>query len=723
MMFLASCLITLALCLGAEGTQAADKVLSQARDVLSLSEERANTRIPVEIEGVVTVAQPDWGGRFFVQDATAGIFVENVDERIPLPGDLVRIKGYSHPGGFAPIITEPEWEKIGTAPLPAAKPIQMEDFMEGYEDSQRIKISSTVRSIRKDEFAQVLHLTSGGYRFQAILPSGAIKEPDRLIGARVSLQGTAVATYKGELRQMIRMELFVPTATDVKVEKLDLRDPFLESPVAINQLAKYRSSEVHGKRVRVRGTVTHQRTDKNFFISDGTGGLHIRTQQAFNLSPGEMVEAVGFLDYDFFLPVLEDAVISKTGQASQTLLPNPVTIEVLRESYHHADLVSLQGKVVDISRQSKSGIDGEIETERVTLLVQTPTYVFTALGPANESNDELAMLPLGSIIELEGICLLDLNEFGVIQAVQILLTRSESVRILEQPSWITPRRLLLGLAILSVILLLAFVWIVTVSRKNSTLKTVVRDKVEAQVELEEANDLLEQRVEERTNQLKFEVNERQAAEVRFKATLAERTRLAQELHDTTEQSLAGISLQLDTASKLYQEDPAAALPPLKLAKNLMRRSHAELRQSIWDLRSRELEEFNLAGAMELSARETLQGTEVQVTLKTSGQVCPLPEVVEENLLRISREAVNNVIKHAEASKVELGLNFKRDAVILVITDNGRGFSPDQAMGAKEGHFGLLGMSERAKRLRGTLEITSSRGRGTQIEIKIPLDSS
>ena len=155
----------------------------------------------------------------------------------------------------------------------------------------------------------------------------------------------------------------------------------------------------------------------------------------------------------------------------------------------------------------------------------------------------------------------------------------------------------------------------------------------------------------------------------------------------------------------------------------MRRSHAELRQSIWDLRSRELEEFNLAGAMELSARETLQGTEVQVTLKTSGQVCPLPEVVEENLLRISREAVNNVIKHAEASKVELGLNFKRDAVILVITDNGRGFSPDQAMGAKEGHFGLLGMSERAKRLRGTLEITSSRGRGPHIEIKIPLDSS
>ena len=88
------------LLLGAEAVpaQPTNELLTNALDVLSLPEERARSGIPISIQGVVTVAQPDWGGRFFVQDATAGIFVENISDQHPVPGDLVRVTGVSREG-------------------------------------------------------------------------------------------------------------------------------------------------------------------------------------------------------------------------------------------------------------------------------------------------------------------------------------------------------------------------------------------------------------------------------------------------------------------------------------------------------------------------------------------------------------------------------------------------------------------------------------------------
>ena len=89
------------------GAESVGEQLTSAKEVLALPAERAESGIGVAVQGVVTAAQPDWGGRFFVQDPTAGIFVEFIGDRQPHPGDLVRVTGVSHPGGFAPIITQP----------------------------------------------------------------------------------------------------------------------------------------------------------------------------------------------------------------------------------------------------------------------------------------------------------------------------------------------------------------------------------------------------------------------------------------------------------------------------------------------------------------------------------------------------------------------------------------------------------------------------------------
>jgi len=404
------------------------------------------------------------------------------------------------------------------------------------------------------------------------------------------------------------------------------------------------------------------------------------------------------------------------------------TLEELQAGYHHADLITIRGKLLDRTAPHADAPAPGAFPAQVILTLQSSNFMFTAEGPATGDNSGLAALPLGSTLELTGICMLRIKQggtlesgdVGTMESLQLLLPSVGGVRLLKKPSWLTPGRLLLGLALLSVVLLLAISWIVTVSRKNVSLKTLVGDKMKAQEELQKAHDLLDERVRERTAQLKFEMDARKEAEIRFKATLAERTRLAQELHDTLEQSLTGIGLQLDTAAKLTEQRAIGANRPLEMARNLMSRSQLELRRSIWDLRSRELEQFDFPDALQASAREILEEAQVGMDFAILGEPRRLSEIVEENLLRIGREAITNVVKHAGATTVTLRLDYSRNGMAIRIVDDGRGFSPEHCPGSSEGHFGLTGMRERAKRIGGELRLHSGPGKGTTIEVYIPI---
>lgn len=191
------------------GGQAVDLVFTNAADILALPVERA-FGIQVFIRGVVTAAQPDaeWSGRFFVQDATAGIFVENIITNLaganqPKPGDLVEVAGISHPGGYAPIIMQPRWKKLGTAELPTAKRVPIEQLMAGIEDSQRVEISGVVRAFRNKGAVTIFEIASGGYRLDVNVPPLAGVDPQTLIGAKVRIRGTAATFFSGKLRHLI----------------------------------------------------------------------------------------------------------------------------------------------------------------------------------------------------------------------------------------------------------------------------------------------------------------------------------------------------------------------------------------------------------------------------------------------------------------------------------------------------------------------------------------
>src|SRR2546427_8319055 len=284
------------------------EVLTYAADVISLSAERASASLKVSVTGVVTAADPALKGRFFVQDQTSGVFVDNVGGQRPEPGDLVEVSGITHPGAYAPIITAPQVKKIGTAPIPAAKRVLIERLMSGAEDSQRVEVSGLVRAARLDGSRLIVDMVSGGYRFRVYVPSSATKDPQGLVAAQVRVRGTAAEAHNPLLRQLIAVDFYVPGPADFIVEKPEQSDPFQQPVVPLNSLAQYRRENSLIERIHVKGAVTLQRAGQMVFLQDVTGGLQVKSTQPGRFNPGEIIEAVGFASFEGLLPVLEDAV-------------------------------------------------------------------------------------------------------------------------------------------------------------------------------------------------------------------------------------------------------------------------------------------------------------------------------------------------------------------------------------------------------------------------------
>src|SRR5262249_6933895 len=201
---------------------ATNALLTTAADILSLTATQAARGILVSVTGVVTLSEANWGGRFFVQDRSGGVFVNNEKDPRPAPGDLVRVSGITHAGGYAPDILLPQWEKLGTAPLPEANPISAEQFMSGAPDGLRVEVSGVVRSAIAEERGTrlVLELASAGYRFRAFLPSSTNVNPDSLVGATVRVRGTAAASFNAQQRRILTMAMFAPQKADFIVDQL-----------------------------------------------------------------------------------------------------------------------------------------------------------------------------------------------------------------------------------------------------------------------------------------------------------------------------------------------------------------------------------------------------------------------------------------------------------------------------------------------------------------------
>ena len=199
------------------------------------------------------------------------------------------------------------------------------------------------------------------------------------------------------------------------------------------------------------------------------------------------------------------------------------------------------------------------------------------------------------------------------------------------------------------------------------------------------------------------------------AAQSERKRMALELHDTVCQAHAGTIMHLELAGDSLSEDPAAHAH-VHRALQLVRGSMTEMRCALWDLYPEELEKLDLKNTIELLVKDLTADKGLSVQFSLEGKIRRLPLDIEKGLLRISREALSNVVKHAKAREVRIDLFLDSERARLSLRDDGQGFQPD----LNAGSFGLTSMQDRTKALGGIWTIHSEPGRGTEVHASIPI---
>ena len=626
---------------------------------------------PVRIRGVVTMDAP--APDFFVQDTTAGIYVEgSISPKYPhMLGQLVEVEGVTGPGKFAPVIREQKLRVVGSGVLPKAQLFPLSELAAGQEDSQWARVRGIVRSVTIDrtswpEITLAMRVASGGGEFNVRVPIGHEQDLSSWVDSEVVIEGVCGSLYNSS-RQLTGILFYVPRLSFVRVEAA-------AREAALSDLLRFSPGQGIQHRVRVRGIVGYQQLGHALFVQSQGKGVRVLTQQDTPLEVGDVVDVMGFPVMGESAPMLEDAVFHRL---SHDKTPEAVTLNLGRPwEEFDATVVTTRAKL----------LNRQLQQDGPRLLLQQGDLYFDATFPAGVPADRMLSIPLNSEVQVTGICLVSSGGlWRVPQSFRILLRVPQDVLVIRAPSWWNLSHTLWLLGITGCVLLMVGAWVVVLGRRLREQMSVIRQKL------------------------------------RSSAVLEERNRIARELHDTLEQELAGITMQLDLAVDCFRQVPRVAEDAVKTARDMSRHSMIEARRSVWDLRCQLLEDGDLVSALAHVVGPLAPREQVKVDASIQGSPVRLPRPVEMNLLRIGQEAVANAVKHGGAKRVSIELRYAPESVCLTVSDDGQGFVADQA--SPIGHFGLLDMRERAQSMGSQLKVESEPGRGTRIAVNVRVNST
>lgn len=690
-------------------------VLTRVADIRILSREQAAKAARVKVRGVITVRSP---GGFFLDNDNQGIWVdlgvaknrgvwkaESVPSGDYTSGSLVEVEGVTDATGYSPQVLPVRIVRLGPADLPEPHRLSMERLLSGSEDCQWVEIEGVIQDAGRSEYSKfseqaILDLAVEGHFCRVLVFRGEEIDPTKWVDARVRIRG-AFGPQVNLRSEVAGLQIFIEGTANIEVVTPPPDDPFLSPRVALNQLLPFSPNEAPGHRKVTRGIVTFAFPGRFFFLQDGATGVKVESSST-RVKVGDEVEVAGFVTTVHTLASLRGAVVRVLGRQ-----PLPAPAVVGAERLLHPRLrsvwtgeadedcggrrVRLKGRLLRLEKGGNEAPPG--------LMIEADGTAFSALLPLPVAMNPPASWVEGAELELTGTCELSFKtetptRSSVSQSIagfRVWLPSPQDVRVLRTPSWWTPQRLVLALGGTVAVLLLALAWVL----------------------------LLRREVGRRGTLLGRELSARRATKLEFDTTLRERTRLANDLHDTLEQTLTGLSLQLQAAELFQTAEPVRSAHHLHLAQQFLDRSREDVHRTVWDLRAHGLGGLDLVEALRERMRLTVSGTEVRIRVDSEGVMFPLPDFIAGNLLLLAQEAITNALKHAAACNITACVVFQEEGVALRVVDDGVGFDPGNVPGHREGHFGLQGMRERVKRLGGKLEIASVPGEGTRIEVHVP----
>lgn len=650
--------------------------LTTAAAIRQLPAEDARQGLPVHLNGMVLDYNQHLFSDLMITDGEFGIYVSNTTELgLALrPGHLIEVVGITGEGDFAPIIVAQRITITGMGTLPPGKPISFDQLVSGSEDGQWVTIRGIFRLVTSDPKTgrqrPTIEIHTGGGRV-----AGRITEFDgpraaQLVDAEVSVTGVCFPWFNRR-RQFLNMHLSIPSMEQIQVIKPAPEKPFAVERRTVQSLMRFDPVGVHGHRVKVAGKVTLQLNEKTVFLRDETGGILVELSMATPTTLGDHVEALGFPAASEFSPILEDSTLRILSHHAPPA-PRETNAKGAQSGNFDADLISLEARLVD-----------RFQTANATVLVlESDQILFEAHLSHLRGAESLNSLRPGSRLNLTGVCLAQLGQQRWPEVFRLLLRSPKDVTILDAPSWWTLQRVVLALAIMTAIVIFALIWVVALRRRVLLQTQVISDKV------------------------------------RREAVFEERSRIAREFHDTLEQGLTGIGMQLEVAAARIDSAPKVAKEIFRIAQLMILHTRTEARSFVWELRTLALEGDGLDNALRELVNRLHDDTDIKATLSVTGPVHQLPGRTEAHLLRVAQEAVTNIIKHADAQHAKIELSHTAESALLRVSDDGRGFDLESSAGSTAGHFGLVGMRERAEKVGGHLSVFSTPGGGTTIEIKI-----
>src|SRR5947207_2521942 len=208
--------------------------------------------------------------------------------------------------------------------------------------------------------------------------------------------------------------------------------------------------------------------------------------------------------------------------------------------------------------------------------------------------------------------------------------------------------------------------------------------------------------------------------VRFEERLSERTRIAQELHDTLLQGFLSASMQVHVATDLLPDD-SASRPLLTRSLQLMQQVIDEGRNTLRGLRTSTNVSIPLETALSQIKEEIAGDNAVNFRIVVEGRRRDLHPILRDEVYRIGREALLNAFRRAHARNIEVEMNYARDEFRLFVRDDGSGIADKMLQTGRDGHWGLVGMRERAERIGAQLHVLSRRSAGTEVRLALPTD--
>ncbi len=652
--------------------------ITSASDVRALGEAAANARGALRLQGTVLLPPLPRGTSFVIADDTAAVYCEMKYQKGAVElkrGDQVAVTGHAEMGGFAPYVFVDSIKVLGSGGIPPPAAVTFDQLVSGHFDSQWVEVSGIVRRSDNPENSAkgwFIELATGGGRLKILFRDAeAGRQP---VDAEVRLAGICFYQFS-RTGQIINPLLVVPAGEPVRL----VRPQPAEVPVRrVDRLMTFASEGFYGHRVRVSGVVTYCQPGEGFWMEENGRGLHVIQWEGPVFIPGERVAVTGFPVQGAYSPELEDATVERLAQKDSA---PPVRLGSTAEALDHdAGLVRLDATLIEQIRVPLG----------VRLVFRDQSGDFSARLSMDEHSGWSQQFETGSVVRVTGICQVSKPRPGmapgtlVPENFELILRSPADLEILRSPPWWNAERRarLLGATTAALGIIIGFIVWMTRRRLRQSLAA------------------------------------RRQAEAEFAAILAERNRIAREIHDTLAQGLGAISVRLELVREQLPPGSEAAIH-LAEASGLPRQSLTEARNSIWNMRSQALENSDLPGALAGVLDQLTEIDHIDGRFRVVGERFRLPPVTENNLLRIGQEAISNAVRHAGATRIEVTVGFSTDEVTIRVKDDGCGF--DLHHNPSDGHhFGLVGLRERASELGALLHIESSPGHGTEVILDFPV---